>query len=43
MNKPSRREWECAPSNQEWGKLVSMAEGGKLHRRGGKTHFPPEL
>jgi hypothetical protein len=22
------------------GKLVRVAEGGKLHRRGGKTHFP---
>jgi hypothetical protein len=25
------------------GKLVRVAEGGKLHRRGGKTHFPREL
>jgi hypothetical protein len=25
------------------GKLVRVAEGGKLHRRGGKTHFPCEL
>jgi hypothetical protein len=25
------------------GKLVRGAEGGKLHRRGGKTHFPREL
>jgi hypothetical protein len=25
------------------GKLVSVAEGGKLHRRGGKTHLPHEL
>jgi hypothetical protein len=25
------------------GKLVRVVEGGKLHRRGGKTHFPPEL
>jgi hypothetical protein len=25
------------------GKLVKVAEGGKLHRRGGKTHFPREL
>jgi hypothetical protein len=25
------------------GKLVKVAEGGKLHRRGGKTHFPCEL
>jgi hypothetical protein len=25
------------------GKLVRVAEGGKLHRRGGKTHFPHEL
>jgi hypothetical protein len=25
------------------GELVKLAEGGKLHRRGGKTHFPHEL
>jgi hypothetical protein len=25
------------------GKLVREAEGGKLYRRGGKTHFPREL
>jgi hypothetical protein len=25
------------------GKLVRVAEGGKLHRRGGKTHFSREL
>jgi hypothetical protein len=25
------------------GKLVRVVEGGKLHRRGGKTHFPREL
>jgi hypothetical protein len=25
------------------GKLVRVAEGGKLHRRGGMTHFPHEL
>jgi hypothetical protein len=25
------------------GKLVKVAVGGKLHRRGGKTHFPCEL
>jgi hypothetical protein len=25
------------------GKLVRVAEGGKLHRRGGKIHFPHEL
>jgi hypothetical protein len=25
------------------GKLVRVAEGGKLHRRGGKTHLPHEL
>jgi hypothetical protein len=24
-------------------KLVRVAEGGKLHRRQGKTHFPHEL
>jgi hypothetical protein len=27
----------------EAGKLVKAAVGGKLHRRGGKTHFPHEL
>jgi hypothetical protein len=27
----------------EVGKLVKVAVGGKLHRRGGKTHFPREL
>jgi hypothetical protein len=32
-----------APSNQERGKLVRVAEGGKLHRKRGKTHFPREL
>jgi hypothetical protein len=31
------------PSNQEQGKLVRVAEGGKLHRRVGKTHLPHEL
>jgi hypothetical protein len=25
------------------GKLVKAVVGGKLHRRGGKTHFPCEL
>jgi hypothetical protein len=25
------------------GKLVRVVEGGKLYRRGGKTHFPHEL
>jgi hypothetical protein len=25
------------------GKLVRVVEGGKLHRRGGKSHFPREL
>jgi hypothetical protein len=25
------------------GKFVKVAVGGKLHRRGGKTHFPREL
>jgi hypothetical protein len=25
------------------GKLVRVVEGGKLHRRVGKTHFPHEL
>jgi hypothetical protein len=27
----------------EAGKLVKVAMGGKLHKRGGKTHFPCEL
>jgi hypothetical protein len=25
------------------GKLVRVVEGGKLHRGGGKTHFPREV
>jgi hypothetical protein len=25
------------------GKFVRVVEGGKLHRREGKTHFPREL
>jgi hypothetical protein len=25
------------------GKLIKVAVGGKLHRRGGRTHFPREL
>jgi hypothetical protein len=25
------------------GKMVRVAKGGKLHRRGGKTHFSHEL
>jgi hypothetical protein len=25
------------------GKLIKVAVGGKLHRRGGKAHFPHEL
>jgi hypothetical protein len=25
------------------GKLIKEVVGGKLHRRGGKTHFPCEL
>jgi hypothetical protein len=25
------------------GKLMRVVVGGKLHRRGGKTHFPHEL
>jgi hypothetical protein len=27
----------------ESGNIVRVVEGGKLHRRGGKTHFPREL
>jgi hypothetical protein len=33
---------ECA-QQLGMGKLVRVAEGGKLHKRGGKTHFPHEL
>jgi hypothetical protein len=32
----------CAQQPGE-GKLVRVVEGGKLHRRGGKTHFSCEL
>jgi hypothetical protein len=33
-----------APAQQPgMGKLVKVAVGRKLHRRGGKTHFPHEL
>jgi hypothetical protein len=49
VNKQARRAGE-APAGAEAcaqqpgaGKLVKMAEGGKLHRRGGKTHFSCEL
>jgi hypothetical protein len=31
------------PSNLGAGKLVKVAVGGKLHRRGGKAHFPHAL
>jgi hypothetical protein len=31
------------PQQPGAGKLVKVAVGGKLHRRGGKTHFPGEL
>jgi hypothetical protein len=34
----------AAPAQQPGvGKLVKVAEGGKLHRKGGKTHFPCDL
>jgi hypothetical protein len=49
VNKQVRRTGEalagagtCAQQPRV-GKLVRMAKGGKLHRRGGKTHFPHEL
>jgi hypothetical protein len=38
-----RQEQQHTPSNQERGKLVKVAVGGKLHRRGEKAHFPSEL
>jgi hypothetical protein len=44
-----KQTWQLAgaaalPSNQEQaGKLVKVAVGGKLHKRGGKTHLPHEL
>jgi hypothetical protein len=31
------------PQQPGAGKLVRVVEGGKLHRRGGETHFPSEL
>jgi hypothetical protein len=31
------------PQQPGAGKLVKVAVGGKLHKRGGKTHFPREL
>jgi hypothetical protein len=49
VNKQARRAREAlagagAHAQQPGaGKLVRVAEGGKLHRRGGKTHFPCEL
>jgi hypothetical protein len=49
VNKQARRAVEVlegagAHAQQPgMGKLVRVAEGGKLHRRGGKTHFPCEL
>jgi hypothetical protein len=40
----SWREGAVAHTQQSGvGKLVKVAVGGKLHKRGGKTHFPPEL
>jgi hypothetical protein len=39
------RLWQergCAPSNEERESL-RVAEGGKLHRREEKTHFPRKL
>jgi hypothetical protein len=38
-----RQKQRHTPSNQGAGKLVKVAVGGKLHRRGGKTHFPCEM
>jgi hypothetical protein len=49
VNKQARRAGEAlveagARAQQPGaGKLVRVAEGGKLHRRGGKTHIPREL
>jgi hypothetical protein len=46
VNKQARPEKAGAAAHTQQpgaGKLVKVAEGGKLHRRGGKTHFPHEL
>jgi hypothetical protein len=49
VNKEAGQAGEAPPGvgvctqQPEVGKLVRVEEGGKLHRRGGKTHFPREL
>jgi hypothetical protein len=41
---PERLWWERGHAQQPGaGRLVRVVEGGKLHRRGGKTHFPHEV
>jgi hypothetical protein len=37
------QEQGARAQQQGAGKLVRVAEGGKLHRKGRKTHFPREL
>jgi hypothetical protein len=46
VNKQARAEKAGAAAHAQQpgaGKLVKVVEGGKLHRRGGKTHFLHEL
>jgi hypothetical protein len=46
VNKQARLEKAGAAAQAQQpgvGKLVKVVVGGKLHRRGGKTHFPHEL
>jgi hypothetical protein len=41
---PEKAGVAAAPTKQPGvGKLVKAVVGGKLHRRGGKAHFPCEL
>jgi hypothetical protein len=44
VNKQAGRTGEDLAGEQPGvGKVVRVEEGRKLHRRGGKTHFPSEL
>jgi hypothetical protein len=47
VNKQARPGWRGSGGSggmrPAMGKLVTVAEGGKLHRRGGKTHLSREL
>jgi hypothetical protein len=42
VNKQADREGKSGVTTQQpgAGKLVKVVVGGKLHRRGGKAHFP---